>query len=147
MAGKQTEFAYKAGYNIVQVQHHGTFNNYESMGFEVDQAYVVKDDFDEFTLPTLQQTFWTPGDAASAIDTVLRFEAVHKKQRAKWPTTVIHEYNIVINYRRKWHVVMASLAKIEKMCEDDGFGEAASAADILKELAYLRQSIMTRDDA
>lgn len=141
MAGKQTSVDYK-GYSIVQMPHHGTFNNYESMGFEVDVCYGVQDDFGEFTLPTLQQKFWTPGDAAAAIDTIALFESQKKVQGKKWPTTVMHEFNVVINYRRKWHVVMATIAKLEKMCEDDGFGDSCSVADVRQELKYLRQMVM-----
>ena len=110
----QTSFEYK-GFDIHQKPYAGTFNKHESLGFNVTQAYCVTDEFGDFALPTSQQTFWSPSDAAQAIDC-----AEHLRKRItglkKWPTTVAHEFNIMLCYRRRFFHVYDQLQRIKDEC-------------------------------
>lgn len=105
------------GHVIQEVPYSGTPGNYESYGLEVNKAYRVVDDFGDDTLPLLNNVFWTPADAAQAVDAALWLESRVDKAKATWPSTVTFEYNQMMAYRRRFYAVYQALSEIDDMCQ------------------------------
>lgn len=112
----QVSFEYN-GYEIQQDQHHGTFSKVESMGFTVNTVFKVADEFGDYALPLNHQLFWSPSDAAQAIDCALYMQKKIGNLK-KWPTTAAHEFNIMLCYRRKFWRVYEAIDRIKGMCID-----------------------------
>lgn len=115
----KTEIEYN-GERIVQNQYHNLLDNMESFGFKVDRAYVVVDEFDEPSLPTVQQWFWSPIDAMHAID--LSRWAKKFFNFKKWPTTVAHEYNNLLAYKRHIALVYITIREVVELLKSAGDG-------------------------
>lgn len=127
------------GERIVQIDFDQTADIF--YGFEVKHTYTVLDDFDEFSLPTVQHQFWTPHEAMAAVD-VVKDAAKWVIDPKRWPSTAMFEYNVALRYRQRWGIVYATLLAIEaevKSCED--FDENPSEA-IKKLLADMRAKVM-----
>lgn len=124
---------------IVANQYNGLHDKSDTMGFTVPVAFVVLDEFDEPALPTIQQWFWSPWDAANAIDMSdwLR-DTIDTK---KWPTTVAFEYNQMTAYRRNFSNVYMAIKDIEKMCIDARDFDDNVTEAVLSRLQLLRQSV------
>lgn len=125
----QTEIEYK-GERIVQNEYHNLHENTESFGFKVNRAYVVVDEFDDPSLPTNQQWFWSPLDAMHAIDLVHWAKKFFNFKR--WPTTVAHEYNVLLNYKRHIALVYITVREVMELLKsaDDGLDDEG---DIIKQ--------------
>lgn len=116
MSGKQTSLSY-GGYEIVQRPYTGTHDKIESMGFTVDTAYVVTDEFGDFALPLVQQWFWTPSDAKAAIDAVNSFKPRDKHQSARHSMAgIAHRFTQAIAHRLNFMAVFLAIEKIRKEC-------------------------------
>lgn len=120
-------------HRIVHVDYAGP----ECMGFKMPKAFKVMDEFDEPTLPLVQQTFWTPGDAVSAIH---MSEVVAPGLKGpKWPTTVQYEYNIMLLYRANFDRVFHAIQKIKKAIRDAKDFDENPSEEITKILNSLHQ--------
>jgi hypothetical protein len=111
----QNEVSYK-GYRIVAQEYTGAFDKSDSMGFNVTTAFVVLDDFDEQALPMAHHWFWSPWDARNAIDFYEWIKTTIDKR--KWPTTASHEFNFMLQYRRRVPAVFAAIHDIKKLIAD-----------------------------
>jgi len=121
----QTEMKWR-GERILQVDYTPK-NDIDCYGFKINQAFVVRDDFDDECLPTLQQWFWSPTDAIAAIE-MRDLIAPEMKAGKRWPTTVAYEYNQMTLYRRNFDQVYLALNRIKKtIAECDQWGESANA--------------------
>ena len=78
----QQETTYK-GYRIVETKYNG--EGLDSFGFKVEKVYAVLDDFDEPALPLVPSYFWSPADAAGAIDFYLWAKTIFPQK--KWATS------------------------------------------------------------
>lgn len=135
----QNDYEYK-GLSIVQNDYHNLHGNIDTFGFTVNQAYVVTDEMGDPGLPTIQQWFWSPYDAIVAIDLSEYFKA--RVPQKKWPTTVAHEFNIALCFRKKFGLTYIALREIEEACKDaDSMGEDAGPA-VLKILDSLKRAVM-----
>lgn len=108
--------AHYKGFEILEVPYKGMLDNYESFGLQVDKAYSVVDAFGDAVLPLAYNTFWTPTDAAHAIDAALWLQERIGAKADKWPTSTTHEYNVMLTHRRKFFQVFQALKEIEDMC-------------------------------
>lgn len=113
---KQASVAHN-GFEIHQKSYTGTFDKYESKGFTVDTVYVITDDFGDFTLPLNQQNFWSPSDAAQAIDCANHLQKTLGSLK-KWPTSAAHEFNVMLCYRRKFWHVYDQIQEIRAACHE-----------------------------
>lgn len=108
-------------------------------GFTTDRGYVVLDEFDEHVLPAGMHWFYTPDDAACAIemlDTIL--PTIQKGTPA---TTLLYEYGIMRAYRREFWITYNALARMQNILDDAvAFGDNATAA-LITELHALRQAV------
>lgn len=125
------------GHTIAEVPFEGTFDNYESYGFKVDKAYTVVDELGE-PLPILQNLFWSPSDAAQAIDAVNWLTARVDKSVTRWPPTVVFEHNQMMGYRRNFALVFETLKAIEDMCREARDLDENPREAILDKLQLLR---------
>lgn len=129
------------GHSIVQNQYHGLHEKMETMGFTVERAYVVTDELGQPTLPTVQQWFWSPFEAKRAIDFVDWAKANINVR--KWPTTVAHEYNVMINYQRHFDQVYIAIQEVRKMCRSElEWGDNPAVKKILERLDYMHQGCL-----
>lgn len=133
MAGEQTSLDYK-GYVIEKIPYVGTFDKYESRGFTIDYAFRVVDDFGDPTLPTSQQTFWSPSDAIAAIDLANTIAERVKKNIRAWPTTTQHEFNRWVNYRRRFWRMCQALENIERLCNQAADFDENPGKEVLEEI-------------
>lgn len=92
----QQETRYK-DYRIVAVKYDG--EGLDSFGFKVETVYAVLDDFDDPALPLVPRYFWSPADAAGAIDFYLWAKKIFPQK--KWATSPAHEYNMMTLMRRR----------------------------------------------
>lgn len=129
------------GYEILETPHIGTFNHYESHGIKVDKAYTVVDEFGDQTLPLIHNVFWTPADAAQAIDAAIWFEARVNKSRATWPSTIVFEYNTMMSYRRNFFAVFQALKEIEDLCVESKDLDENPRDAIIERLQLLRLEV------
>jgi hypothetical protein len=111
----------------------------DKWGFTTDQGFVVLDEFDEIEFPVGMHWFWTPDDAACAIELLDTILPTIKEGTPA--TTLLYEHGIMRAYRREfWHVYHA-LADIRKACDDAvAFGDNP-CEDIVKRLHFLRQQV------
>lgn len=130
-----------AGKRIVATKYVGAFDNIDTLGFNVPVAFVVLDEFDEPALPLTQQWFWSPHDAQAAIRSVDWLTARIDKTKHRWPSTVSHDYNQMVAYRRNFDHVYAAVREVEQMCLDArDFDEDVREA-VLSRLTLLRQAV------
>lgn len=93
------------GWRIVEVE-----TDAECMGFPMRHAFKVIDEFDE-ALPTVQNLFWTPQEAAAAIDFVVQ-------RGGKWKPAYNHDLNMAIAYRRNAIDVYACVQAVRQVLHD-----------------------------
>lgn len=111
----QKEVEYK-GYRIVAQTYNGAHDQSDTMGFDVPVAFAVLDDFDDAALPISHHWFWSPWDARNAIDYYEWVKTTIDKK--KWPTTAAHEFNFMLQYRRRVPAVFAAIHDIKKLIRD-----------------------------
>lgn len=104
------------GFRIVQKKYDGPTEGVDSFGFQVEFVYTVLDDFDDFALPLAPAYFWSPADAAAAIDFYLW--AKTKFPQKKWATSPAHEYNMMTLLRRRIPEVYEALHDMRKIMLD-----------------------------
>lgn len=111
----------------------------DKWGFTTDRGYVVLDDFDEHVFPAGMHWFYTPDDAACAVemlDTIL--PTLKEGQPA---TTLMYEYGVMRRYRQEFWSTYHALALIQKTCDDAlAFDEDATSA-VRTTLHALRQAV------
>ena len=127
-----TELPYR-GRLIVQKPYKSQF---DCMGFDVPVVYHVLDpDFGDNALPTLQDKWWSPLDAIQAINFC---DLIMPDMKGpKWPTTAIHEYNIMLCYHRNFDHVFHTIQKIKKACRDSRDFDDNPRDEIERLLAHL----------
>lgn len=107
------------GWSIIEVE-----SDAECMGVPMGRVFQVADEFGE-RLPLTQNNFWTPQEAAAAIDFVLA-------RGGKWKPAYNHEFNMAVAYRRNAIDVYISIqairsAVIEAKDLDDNPGPEVEA--------------------
>jgi hypothetical protein len=129
------------GYRIVQTDDPRIVGqaNPDKWGFTTDRGFTVLDEFDEIIFPIGMHWFWTPEDAAAAIemyDTIL--PSIKKSQPA---TTLLYEYGTMRGYRREfWHTYHA-IIDLQRIVDDAvAFGDNP-LDDVKKRLHLLRQQV------
>lgn len=108
-------------------------------GFAIAQGFVVRDAFDEPTLPVSMQAFFTPWDAIAAIemrDTVLPTIKEHTPT-----TTLVYEYNLMWAYRQNYWMVHHALQLIQNALDDAVAFDDNPARAVGDILHGLRQNI------
>jgi hypothetical protein len=127
-------------WRIARVKYDQVHGNVDYHGFPVDHAFTVYDELGE-TLPITHQLHWTPIDARHAIDIVEHLQAQPKKRYERC-TTVAHDFNIAIAYRRSFGPVYVTLMEIEKLCRKaKGSLDDVDPDEILSKLSLLRQVV------
>ncbi len=127
------------GYRIVEQKYNGAFDKSDTMGFEPNVVYVVLDDFDDPILPFSHHQFWSPWDARNAID----FHEWFKAERGKryFPSTASHDFNYVMQYRRRPNAVYAAVQDLKKIVRSArDFDENPSQA-IMDRIALLETEL------
>lgn len=122
------EIEYK-GHRIVLVDY-DPVSHHPDLGLHPRQAFVVRDEMDEPSLPTSQQWFWAPRDAMAAID--VAESLIHMVKDRKWPSTVCFEYNQLVAYRQNFDLVYGVILKARQIVRDaresaKDFGEDVSS--------------------
>ena len=112
----------------------------DKWGFEpVHVGYVVLDEFDENVFPIGMHWFFTPDDAASAIemlDTIL--PTIKKGQSA---TTLMFEYGLMRAYRREFWKVYNAIVRMQRAVNTAAALDEDVTDNIRNELSLLRQTI------
>jgi hypothetical protein len=109
----------------------------DKWGFAPDRGYVVLDEFDENVFPIGMHWFYTPDDAACAIemlDTIL--PTIKAGQPA---TTLLYEYGVMRQYRREFFHIYGTLAKLQRIIDDAKVFDENPSTAIGRELHALRQ--------
>lgn len=105
------------------------------MGFHIEHVYVVEDEFGEPGLPEiLQQVFWSPADAAQAIDFRIQIGPYIDKNQRTWPTTLAYEFNNLLRFRRNAVYLLQEMNAMRTRLDEclDGFGDEPSVNDFRK---------------
>lgn len=113
--------------------------NPDAWGFTTDRGYVVLDEFDEHVFPIGQHWFYTPYDAAAAIE--LLDSALPEIKTAQPHTTFTYEYGVMRRYRADFGLTYKALVDIQnKIDEAKQFDDnpTQAIADILH---LLRQNV------
>lgn len=96
----QTETEYR-GYIIRRVPYKPASGDAGCLGFPITHVYKVEDEFGDPGLPELiQQIFWSPADAAQAIDFRVDLGPIYERNMHKWATTLAYEFNNLLRFRR-----------------------------------------------
>lgn len=136
----QTEIQYK-GERIVQNHYNAQHESIENMGFPVNRAYVVMDEFDEPSLPIIEQWFWSPIDAMQAIDLCKWAEKFFNFK--KWPTTIAHEYHVLMAYKRHIAQVYITIRDVRKILDsNDGLEDEAEIIERAKKRLLLLDQVV-----
>lgn len=111
----------------------------DKWGFTPCVGYVVLDEFDEIIFPIGMHWFYTPDDAASAIemlDTIL--PTIKEGQPA---TSLRFEYGLMRQYRKEfWHTYNC-IVKLQRAVDDAAAMEDDATPDVRKALHFLRQQV------
>ena len=129
------------GYRIVQTDDPKVVGqpHPDKWGFTIDTGFVVLDEFDENVFPVGMHWFYTPDDAASAIEMLDTILPTIKDRSPS--TTLLYEYGLMRTYRREfWHAYSA-LVDIQKTCDDAAAFGDDPREDIVKRLHFLRQQV------
>lgn len=111
----------------------------DKWGFAPDRGFVVLDEFDDHVFPAGIHWFYSPDEAALAIemlDTVL--PTIQRDQPA---TTLMYEYNLMRRYRTEfWHTYHA-LRLIENDCRDAAALDDNPREVVMQRVHLLRQQV------
>lgn len=113
----------------------------DKWGFTTDRGFVVLDDFEENVFPVGMHWFYTPEDAAAAIEML---DTILPIIKTRVPATSLrHEFFLMQQYRREFWSVYAALQKIDSACDDaqQGLDENRAATNIKAILHNLRQNV------
>jgi hypothetical protein len=111
----------------------------DKWGFTVDRGFVVLDDFDEIVFPIGMHWFYTPDDAAAAIEMLDHiFPAIKEDQP---PTTLLYEYGLMRQYRKEFWYTYGAIVDIQKALDSAKAFDENPAETISKRLHLLRQAV------
>jgi hypothetical protein len=111
----------------------------DKWGFTTDRGYVVLDEFDEHVFPVGMHWFYTPDDAACAIEMLDTILPTIKADQAC--TTLLFEYGLLRAYRKEfWHTYHA-IVNIQKACDDAAAFDDDATPAIRKHLSLLRTNV------
>lgn len=116
------------GFTIQKRKYDGPGDGLDSLGFPIEHVYCVVDDFGDHALPFSQQFFWSPADAAGAVDFWLWAKDRFPKRFQL--TSPLHEYNQSHLYRRRPGAVYAAIDDIKKLIREAADFEENPAAAI-----------------
>lgn len=128
-------------YRIVQTDDPKVIGpgNPDKWGFAIGQGFVVMDEFDENVFPVGMHWFYTPDDAAAAIEMLDTILPIIKDRTPA--TTLLYEYGLMRTYRREfWHSYRA-LQEIQKACDDAATFGDNPREEIASRLHFLRQQV------
>lgn len=112
-------------------------NHVDSWGFKPPCVYVVLDELDDVVFPPGMAAFYTPDDAAVAIE--MR-ETCMAEIKARQPcTTLQYEYGTMRQYRRAWWAVYLCIIRLQGIVDDARALGDNPIDDISKELHALHQ--------
>lgn len=113
----------------------------DKWGFAPQQGYVVLDEFDDHVFGVGMHWFYSPDDAASAIE--MHDSVVPEIKEEQPHTTVLYEYGLMRAYRREFHEVYRALNKLQRMCDDAVSFEDTTlpVKSVQDELHLLRQNV------
>lgn len=127
------EIEYK-GHRIVLVDYDPVVHH-PDLGLTPKQAFVVRDEMDEPSLPTSQQWFWSPRDAMAAIE--VAESLVHLVKGKKWPSTVCFEYNQLVAHRQNFDLVYGVVLKVRQIVRDARSAAADFDDEVPDEIAQI----------
>lgn len=111
----------------------------DKWGFAPTQGYIVLDEFDEVIFPVGMHWFYTPDDAAMAIEML---DTIYPQIKDRNPaTTLLHEYGVMRAYRREFWHTYGALQDIRKLVDDARAFEENPLEDIAQRLHFLRQQV------
>lgn len=114
--------------------------NKDGWGFVPPCVYTVLDEFDDVVFPIGMHVFWTPDDAANAIemlDTI--FPRITRDQPN---TTLMYEYGRMRQYRRAFFVTYDAVQAMRQAVDDARALDDNPCEDIHEMLHGLHQSVM-----
>ena len=111
----------------------------DSWGFTTDRGYVVLDEFDENVFPIGMHWFYTPDDAACAIEMLDHVLPTIKENTPA--TTLLYEYGIMRQYRREFWHTYGAIARIQRACTEASQFDDNPLTTIQTELHALRQNV------
>lgn len=111
----------------------------DKWGFTTDRGYVVLDEFDEHVFPAGVHWFYTPDDAAAAIELL---DSALPTIKESTPTTFTYEYGVMRRYRAEFGLTYKALVDIQAAVDEaTQFGDDPSEK-IKTILHTLRQNAM-----